>query len=160
MLDLPNDQGSLRAMPLPLLPKVVDLWELTEDTVDLGEGLGRAIVQDASYQLDVQVLDDNGDPFPLGDTNDPDWEVNASLRGAVYDEDGGTADLEFTCTVEDGPTGLISIVATPDQTAALAVSEGRWDMDLTNVSDTNYDVGYRQMLFRGKWRLIQDVTRA
>jgi hypothetical protein len=151
--------GTLRDMPLPLLPVVVDLWELTEDTVDIGEGYGRAIVQEATYQLDVQLLDDNGDPFDLGPTNDPDWEVTASLRGAVYDEDGGTADLTFTCTVDDGPLGLVQLKATPTQTAALAVTEGRWDMDVENLSASGYDVGYKQMVFRGKWRLLQDVTR-
>lgn len=147
-------------MGLPLLPTVVDLWELTEESVDLSEGKGRAVVQDATYSLSVQVLDENADPFDLGPTNDPDWEVNASLRDAVYDEDGGTADLTFTCVVTDGPTGMVTMAATPTQTAALVATEGRWDMDLTNLSDPAYDVGFRQMLFRGKWRLIQDVTRA
>lgn len=147
-------------MGLPLLPRVVDLWELTEDSVDLSAGQGRAIVQDASYSLGIQILDENGDPFDLGPTNSPLWTVRASLRNAVYDEDGGTADLTFTCTVTDGPTGMVRMTADPDATAALAVTQGQWDMDLTNDSDPAEAIGFRQMLFRGKWRLIQDVTRA
>lgn len=147
-------------MGLPLLPTVLDLWELTEESVSLSDGMGRAVVQDASYSLGIQILDENGDPFDLGPTNDPDWTVTASLREAVYDEDGSTADLTFTCTIEDGPTGMVRMKATPTQTAALVATEGRWDMDLTNDSDPAYDIGFRQMVFRGKWRLIQDVTRA
>ena len=146
-------------MPLPLLPASLDLTETDEASVDILNGQGRAIVQDASYGLGIQVLDENGDPFDLGPTATPRWQINAQLRSSFYDNDSATAQLTFTCAVEDGPTGLVHVTATPTQTAAITATSGRWDVELVNLTDPDFVVGYAQILFAGTWRLFQDVTR-
>lgn len=146
-------------MALPLLPALLDLTETEEASVDIANGMGRAIVQDASYKLELQVLDENGDPFSLGPTASPKWEAHAQLRSSFYDNDSQSAQLTFVCTVANGPIGLIDVEATPALTAAITATSGRWDIELENLSDTNFDVGYSQILFAGKWKLFQDVTR-
>jgi hypothetical protein len=146
-------------MGLPPLPQLLDLTSQTDDEVDLSSGLGPALVQDSWYELQLQVVDQNGDVFDLGPTSSPLWTFEAQLRDAVYDEDAGVADLSFTCVVEDGPLGLVLLKASPAETAALVVSSGRWDVQMTNAGDTSFDPLYRSVLFRGAWSLIQDVTR-
>ena len=145
-------------MGLPPLPQVLDLVALTDAEVSLGDGVGPAVVQDSAWSLQVQVVDQNGDAFDLGPTVSPLWTFESQLRQRVYDEDS-TADLSFTCAVDDGPLGLVTVSATAAQTAVLRRGGGRWDLQMTNDGDPGYASGYRVVLFRGRWSLIQDVTR-
>jgi len=146
-------------MPLPILAKVLDLVATENDAVDISSGVGPAIYQGDSYEIEMQILDENGDPFSLGATLSPDWEIAAQLRSDYADYADGVPLLEFTGTVEDGPNGLVRISATPTLTAELVDISGRWDVQLVNLSDGNYAVGYTQTVIRGQWKLLQEVTR-
>lgn len=146
-------------MAIHLIPRRLDLVALDEDEVDVLGGIGRAIVQDDTYELPIQILDENGDAFDLGATLSPEWTFAAQARAAFYDNDSGTAQLTFSVTVDDGPTGLVRMKAAPALTGAITALQGTWDIEMVNVSNADYDVGFTQTLFSGKWKLYQDTTR-
>jgi hypothetical protein len=150
-------------MALPLLPATLDLIAETED--DLDDETEMVLVQGQTCVLAIQVLDENEDPFDLGPTVTPEWDFDAQLRGNVLDVDS-SVDAQFTASVTDGPNGRIELSLTPTQTAALVIvpyPEPRWDCFITNKTvggNSNYAAGFSQMIFRGKWSLLQRVTEA
>jgi hypothetical protein len=148
---------------LPLLPALLDLTAETEDDIDAENDL--VVIQGQSYVLQVQILDEQDDPFDLGPTVTPEWDLAGQLRGNVLDVDS-SVDAQFTASVTDGPNGRIELSLTPTQTAALVIvpyPEPRWDCFITNKTvggNSNYAAGFSQMIFRGKWSLLQRVTEA
>jgi hypothetical protein len=148
---------------LPLLPALLDLTAETEDDIDAENDL--VVVQGQTYVLQVQILDEQNDPFDLGPTVAPEWSLAGQLRGNVLDVDS-SVDAQFTASVTDGPNGWIELSLTPTQTAALVIvpyPEPRWDCFITNKTvggNSNYAAGFSQMIFRGKWSLLQRVTEA
>jgi hypothetical protein len=138
-------------MPLHQLPARFDLTATTGDAVDVERG--QAIVAGDTYELDVLVEDANGDPFLNGSTH---WTAGAALRdGWVFD--GGA--VQATATVVWTSASGLRLSLTAAQTGALAVDGGVWDLQLVNVSDPGYVVGYVQTVLRGSWLLLKDATR-
>jgi hypothetical protein len=148
-------------MPTPLIPAILDLTALSEDDISAEED--SAVFQGQSYVLQVQILDAAGDPFDLGATVTPEWDLAASLRSDFLDRDT-SVDASFTVSVTDGPNGRVEFSLTPTQTAALdSEGGGRWDAFITNKTvggNSNYPAGYSQMIFRGKWTLELRATEA
>lgn len=105
----------------------------------------------------AQVLDQNADPFDLGPTNNPKWTFVAECRNDTR-VNGGSVLFSFTVVVEDGPTGLIRIKVDPDDTGTISDDTGYWDVQIVNESDTNFDTGFTQTIWRGAVAFIGDVA--
>jgi hypothetical protein len=143
-------------VPQPILPAVFDLT--AESSSQISSRRGAAIVQGDSYELVVSFVDTNGDPFNFGPQATPRWSLRAQLRESFADSTG-TALASFTCTFTDAPNGLAVLKLTPAQTAAITLQSGRWDIEMVNLTDAGYDVGFVQKPLRGEWSLLLEVTR-
>lgn len=137
-------------MPFPILPAVFDLTAQEADEID--DETGPQITQGQSYQLDIQILDENGDPFDATG-----WDGRAQLREDVAD-DASSILASFTFSWVDQAIGQARIKLTPTQTTAIKLDGGRWDFEIENASDPDYDVGFVQRPMKGKWTLDREVT--
>lgn len=146
-------------MPIHLLPARFDLTGSSEDALDAE--VGQIVVAGDTYEQDVAVVDENGDPFDAGTQVSPQWDIEASLRDTwVYD--GGVVQADFTCVWTDAALGRLRISLTPAQTMALTVASGVWDMQLVNKlsgGNPGYAAGFTQTVLRGQWSLLKDATR-
>lgn len=137
-------------LPLPILPAVFDLTATSAEDIDVARGA--QVVQGQSFELPIQILDENGDPF-----DGSGFDGRAQLREDVADFAGSIL-ADFTFVWVDAALGACKIKLTPTQTTALKVDGGRWDLELENVSDPGYDVGFVQRVFKGAWTLDREVT--
>lgn len=139
-------------MSTHVLPAVYDLTAVNEDQIDV-ETRGQAIVAGDSYTWDFVVYDAHGDP--LDGTL---WSLAGVFRDAwVYD--GGAVQATATVAWTTAALGEARLTLTPAQTAALTVDCGVFDVQLVNVSDPGWDVGFVQTALRGAWSLLKDSTR-
>lgn len=145
-------------MPLPKIPALLNLVATEEDQID--DDTDMAVFQGQSYGLLVAIKDQNGDPFDLGPTIGPNWTFECQFRSGYADDDP-TIDATANVVCLDGPNGQLEVRLTPAQTGAMRVplsGVARWDLLMTNVSDTNYLVGFAQFTHQGNWLLKQRAT--
>lgn len=103
------------------------------------------IDQGASYGLDIECQDEDGQPVDLTG-----FQAAAQIRYKQADQD---AAAEFLCTVNAG-MGVVSLELSPQQTAALCKSTAVWDCRLSAPG------GNVSRLAEGRVVVSQEVTRA
>jgi hypothetical protein len=97
-----------------------------------------------SWSRTVKHVDEDGLPVNISGR-----QYRAQLRRSTESE---TVDLEFTCTVTNGPGGVVEIVASASDTAELGLGDYVWDLE----EDAG---GVITTLLAGDVRIVGDVTR-
>jgi hypothetical protein len=97
-----------------------------------------------SWSRTVKHIDEDGLPVDISGR-----QYRAQLRRSTESE---TVDLEFQCTVTNGPGGVVEILAVAAATAGLGLGDYVWDLE----EDAG---GVITTLLAGDVRIVGDVTR-
>ena len=144
---------------LPLLPGKLDLTATSEAQVTSTRR--RAIVQGALAYDELQVFDEDAQPFPIGVLGAPLWSLRGQLRRGFSD---AVLSIEATFTCDwlfegDGSSlGRWFYKLTAIQTAAVRAQRGTVDFEMVNLSDPQAVVGDVFKLHRGVWVKVQETT--
>lgn len=138
---------------MSVYPAVLDLTAVKESQLSSSRSFG--LYRGDTFELSFQVQDLNGDPFDAGVHGSANWTLAAEFRsGKRYESDVlATAVVSWV----DAPTGMAVLVLAAGLTS-LDTFEGMWDVQMTNVSDSAYTVGYVVTPVYGVWRMNGDVT--
>jgi hypothetical protein len=110
----------------------------------------------STFEDEGQILDGNGDPVQLSDAEDepsPWWEFLAQVRDAPKQQ-GGQVLATFSVEVLDGVAGTVRYRLVAGDTGSIDVEQAFWDLDMTNVSNPNYDVGFVATPFQGAFHFL------
>lgn len=135
-------------------------WTATEDRlVRSTRRLG--IWQGDSYEDEFRVVDADGNPFPVGPSlGTAWWTPKLQLRRDYADRTSELlAEALVTWTDETLGYGVYSL--TPAQTLLLPPGRTllRYDFQLVNVSDPDFEVGWTQTILFGRVLVQFEVTR-
>ena len=108
----------------------------------------------ATYNITINKYADFRRSFQLKEDNTVLDITNYSFDAALKENYQATTDVDFTCTVTDGPNGLFTMSLTDAETGALV--PGTWVYDL-RMTDTANEI---TRLFEGKAFVKQGVTGA
>lgn len=147
-------------MPLlPLLPSRLDMTATSESMVTSTRR--RAIVQGALVYDELQIFDEDVQPFSIGTEGAEMWEVRGQLRSNYADATTrieATFECGFIFEGDGSSLGKWFYRVAPADSAAIRASGGTLDFELVNLSDPRATVGDVFKLHRGKWSKIQETT--
>lgn len=101
--------------------------------------------QGATYTREVTVNDGAGDPIDIST-----W----SMRGQVRSNYSASDILaEFTCTITDGANGVFQFELSAEQTSAICVKKGVYDIECERADGTVIRI------LKGSVEISPEVTR-
>lgn len=143
-----------------LLPTTVD--HVLDNRLLVTSSRRLACWRGSTFEDEGQIVDANGDPIQLSAVDDesaPWWTFLAQVRDQPKQQ-GGQVLATFAVSVLDGVAGTVRYRLVAGDTESIDQDQAYWDLDMTNVSNPNYDVGFVATPFQGAFHFLGHYSDA
>lgn len=121
----------------------------------------RAVYRGDDYYGTLSITDEAGTPFNLsyGNPGVLNWTIRAALRPSVVVR-GGELLAAATCSASDLTGGVVAFWFAKEDTAAIYVDRGEFDLEIENLTDSRFAVGRTFTTHGGPFEAYGDVSRS